>query len=138
MLDQAWPEDNSKKGAAAGAAGGGVSTGRRGWGAPRSGVPAVKAVRSAGIGHQASARASWLIDPAPRLVGVATGSAPSGRASRPAGASVTSTQSSMPGGDDQSRSSVASRAGLAAGRTPWRAASSGAAKSSKITMVASG
>ena len=107
-------------------------------GSTSMGVPAVKAVRSAGIGHQASARASWLIDPAPRLAGVATGSAGRRAGEAAAGASVTSTQSSMPGGDDQSRSSAASRAGLVGGRTPWRAASSGAAKSSKITVVASG
>jgi hypothetical protein len=100
-------------------------------------VPAAMAVRPAGIAHQASARASWLIDPAPRLVGVATGGAPSageraevGAADEaPEGASVTRTQSSIPGGDDQSRSRVASRAGRTAGRTPWRAASNGAAKS---------
>jgi hypothetical protein len=100
-------------------------------------VPAATAVRSAGIGHQASARASWLIDPAPRLVGVATGSGP-GAAGSAEGASVTSTQSSIPYGDDQSRSRAASRAGPVGRRTPWRAASSGAAKSSKITVVASG
>src|ERR1700684_1390596 len=68
-----------------------------------------RGVRAAGIGPQASARASWLIDPAPRLVGVATGSGP--RAGESAeGASVTSTQSSMAGGDDQSRSRAASQA----------------------------
>ena len=106
-------------------------------GSTSTGVPAAKAVRSAGIGHQPSARASWLIDPAPRLAGVATGSVP-GTGEAAAGASVTSTQSSMPGGDDQSRSRVASTAGLTVGRTPWRAASSGAAKSSKITVAASG
>src|ERR1700722_9563623 len=93
-------------------------------------APAVKATRSGGIGHQASARASWLIDPAPRLVGVATGSGPAGEkgekagesagdtddepAGRPSpGVSVTSAQSSIPRGDLQSRSSVASGRGAA-------------------------
>ena len=53
------------------------------------------------------------------------------------GASVTSTQSSTPGGDDQSRSSGAERVrAVAASRR--MAASSGAANSSKITAGASG
>ena len=43
----------------------------------------------AGIGHHASAWASWLIELAPRLAGVATGTPPGG-----SGASDTSTQSS--------------------------------------------
>src|SRR3984957_20517800 len=86
-----------RPGKAFGSAGGRAQHGTSEMGSSSMAVPARKAVWSGGIGHQASARASWLIDPAPRLAGVATGSPP--RSGDPApGASVTSTQYSMPGG----------------------------------------
>jgi hypothetical protein len=95
-------------------------------------VPAGKWPWPAGIGHQASARASRLIEPAPRRAGDANGAPPS-----PAGLSVTSTQSSTSAGDTQSRSSRA-RIRCLAGTRPVIAVSSGTANSSKTTAVASG
>jgi putative peptide zinc metalloprotease protein len=100
-------------------------------------VPAGRSPWPAGIGHHASARASWLTELAPRLAGMA-GRRPSG----PSGPSVTSTQSSTSAGEDQSRSSRARmRPGSgrsAAGARPLIAPSMGAANSSKMTAAARG
>ena len=103
------------------------------------GVPAGKAVWSAGIGHQASARASWLIDPAPRLAGVATGSAAAGSGEAAAGGErhqhpVLDAGRGRPVPVERGQQ----RRAWPPGGAPWRAASSGAANSSKITAVASG
>jgi hypothetical protein len=95
-------------------------------------VPWVNCPCPIGIGHQASARTSLLVAPAPRPQGVASAWPPA------AEATDTATQSSTSGEDAQSHASRARSQGRLAGRVPCSAASSGTANSSKITAAASG